>query len=116
MFGALGVFAAALLCKSLAEHDSVTASEFCNSMFSVLVYTNDIFGLRRAGDFSLWEPEKFPGKLKTIAKHDRDPGFLLWGMWFRGQAGGGLSPLPVFLLQNTEKMITSLKLGCVCYW
>lgn len=37
------MFAAALVYKSLAEHDSVTAAGFCNSMFSFLVY---ILGLR----------------------------------------------------------------------
>lgn len=110
MFGALGAFAEALLYKSFAEHDSVTASEFCNSVFSVLVYTNDILGLRRAGDFSLQEPEKFPGKLQAITKHGRNHGLLLWGMWLRGQAGWGLSPLPVFLWENMENIITSLKL------
>lgn len=77
MFGALSVFAAALLYKSLAEHDSVTASEFCNSVFSVLVYTNDILGLRRAGDFSLQETEKFPGKLQAITKHGHNHQLLL---------------------------------------
>lgn len=37
------MFAEALVYKSLAEHDSVTAEEFCNSMFSFVVY---ILGLR----------------------------------------------------------------------
>lgn len=37
------MFAETLVCKSLAEHDSVTAEEFCNSMFSFVVY---ILGLR----------------------------------------------------------------------
>lgn len=77
VLGVLGVFAAALLYKSLAEHDSVMASEFCNSVFSVLVYTNDILGLRSVGDFSLQEPEKFPGKLQVITKHGHNRGLLL---------------------------------------
>lgn len=104
MFGALSVFAAALLYKWLAEHDSVTASEFCNSVFSVLVYTNDILGLRSAGDFSLLEPEKFLGKLQAITKHGHNHGLLLWGTWVGGQAGVRVSPLPVFLLENIWKI------------
>lgn len=62
------------------------------TVFPILVYTNDILGLRGAGDFSLQEPEKFPGKLKAITKQGCNHRLVLWGMWLRGQAGGGLSP------------------------
>lgn len=39
------MFAAAIVHKLLAGHNAVMAAEFCNSVFSVLVY---ILGLRSA--------------------------------------------------------------------
>lgn len=65
VFRVLGVFAAALLHRSLAEHDSVTASVFA-TVFSVLAYSNDILGLN-SGDFSCRSLKNYQEnfKLKT---------------------------------------------------
>lgn len=97
------MFAAALLCKSLAERESVMALAFCNSVFSILVYTNNVLGQRSAGDFSLQKPEKFPGKLPAITKHGYHHRLFLWGMRLREQAHGGLSPLPLFACWKTHR-------------
>lgn len=86
------MFAAALLCKLLAECQSVTASVFCNSVFSVLVYTNNVLGQRSAGDFSLQKPEKFTGKRPAITKQGYHHRLLLWSVRLREQARGGLPP------------------------